>query len=154
MSITNELEYEKASFLSRAIAYGIDLLIYGALLSVASYFLANALGIDLSWAAFKDHDTRNALRPLSYLDTLISVGYFVYLPMQTNGQTLGKKWIGLRVVSLDGQPLNTRMLFIRENIGKMLSTVLVLSGFLMALGSEQRALHDRLAKTLVIRDRN
>ncbi|MGZ4162790.1 MAG: RDD family protein, partial [Tumebacillaceae bacterium] len=92
--------------------------------------------------------------PLSYLDTLISVGYFVYLPMQTNGQTLGKKWIGLRVVSLDGQPLNTRMLFIRENIGKMLSTVLVLSGFLMALGSEQRALHDRLAKTLVIRDRN
>jgi uncharacterized RDD family membrane protein YckC len=118
------------------------------------YLYGKLLNVDVSWAAFKDNDTRNTLRTLAYLDTLISVGYFVYLQMRTNGQTLGKKCLCLRVVSIDGQPLNTRMLFIRENIGKMLSTLLVLIGYLMALGGEQRALHDRLAKTMVIRDRN
>lgn len=151
---TKQFAYEKASFARRAVAYVIDLLIYGVLLTVSIFLFAKLLNADVSWAAFKKADTRNALRPLIYIDYFISIGYFVYLQMRTNGQTLGKKWLGLRVITIDGSPLTTRTLFLRENVCKLVSAVLVFIGFLMALGGSKHALHDRFTKTMVVRDQN
>lgn len=85
------------------------------------------------------------------LSLIISVIYYIYVPLRTNGQTLGKKLTGIRIRKADESPLTAGTLFLREFIGKFISTILLLIGYLMALGQQKRALHDYLAGTVVVK---
>lgn len=68
------------------------------------------------------------------------------------GQSFGKRFIGLRVVCLDGQPLDYKTAIIRL-LGSFLSLLVFGLGFLWMLGDDrQRGWHDKLAKTIVIQD--
>jgi uncharacterized RDD family membrane protein YckC len=53
---------------------------------------------------------------------------------------------------LDGRKLTTGTMFIREVIGKFISGLILMIGYLIALGDERRALHDRMADTIVVKD--
>jgi len=77
--------------------------------------------------------------------------YFVF-PTLLWGQTLGKKIVGIRVIRANCQPdLDPSAVILRETVGKLLSFILLLGGFIMAaFGERKRALHDHLAGTVVI----
>ncbi|MEN9545361.1 MAG: hypothetical protein RLZZ356_93 [Verrucomicrobiota bacterium] len=65
------------------------------------------------------------------------------------GATLGKRLLGLRVVTLDGSPLGYGGAF-RRYCSEMLSLLTFGLGYLMVLGPERRALHDLISGTQVI----
>ena len=87
---------------------------------------------------------------------LIGIAYWVVLAHQQNGQTLGMKLLGLRVISKGGGPANMAQLFIRW-ICLIFDAIPYtwpftgLVGFIVILASRDRQrIGDHLARTLVI----
>jgi hypothetical protein len=88
------------------------------------------IGFGFGWAAL-------------YMTVLLSV---------TNGQTVGKKLLGIRVLRLDGQRLNWWMAFERAG-GYAAGFATGLLGFAQVFWDANRqAIHDRIVGTVVIRD--
>ena len=94
------------------------------------------------------------------------VAALVYAPWmmaRTNGRTLGRMAFGIRVVRVDGAPMDFKRAFLREvgdQVGAVLrprrrcsrSGILPLVDVLWPLWDEQnRALHDLLARTARVR---
>ena len=69
------------------------------------------------------------------------------------GATLGKRFLGLKVVDANGNYPRFWTAVLRETIGKWLSGIILMLGFLwMWQDDEQRTWHDHLAGTYVVRD--
>jgi len=68
--------------------------------------------------------------------------------------TLGKRALGMRVTTLDGD----RISFARatgRHFAKYLSTIILLIGYLMMVwDSRKQTLHDKMAETLVVKDKH
>ena len=87
------------------------------------------------------------------VSVLVYVGMIAYdaLLVQFFGQTLGKKWLGIKVVNPDGSDVSAGQAWGRA-AAKVLLNLCMGIGYLLAIGdAEKRTLHDRLAKTRVIR---
>lgn len=68
------------------------------------------------------------------------------------GATPGKMLLGLKVVRVDGKPMDLLTAFLREVVGKTLSTLPLGLGYLWAFFHPRRqAWHDLIADTLVVR---
>ncbi len=136
-NLTPQEEIRYAGFWIRLMANILDSLVLLAVYRV----LTDLLGLD--W-------TRTFLG-LNYSELIISLAYFVILTV-VYGQTLGKMALGIKVVSQDGSPNTWGAILLRETIGKFLSAILLLIGYLMiAFDGRKRALHDRIAETYVVR---
>lgn len=78
------------------------------------------------------------------------VTYFTYYEVETNGQTFGKRTCGLRVVRIDGSPMNLSTSLVRNSIGVIdgiFPLVLV-----PLLSKRSQRLGDMVAGTMVIAD--
>ncbi|MDX2040392.1 MAG: RDD family protein [Acidobacteriota bacterium] len=84
---------------------------------------------------------------------MIAVIYFNWVYSYVRfGQSFGKRFIGLRVIRADRQPLDYQTVGIRLLV-YLLSMLFAGLGFLgMLWDDKQRGLHDRLAKTLVVKE--
>ncbi len=81
---------------------------------------------------------------------LISVVYFSLLEASPLQATFGKKMLGVIVVDENGAKLNLKKAFLR-NLGKAVSYLTLNTGFALAgLTVNKQALHDIMAKCLVI----
>ena len=71
----------------------------------------------------------------------------------SNGQTLGKELLGLRVVPLDGQPVGPVTAVVRELFGKVALGVtlvwIVVDALWPLVDGRRQALHDKLVATVV-----
>ena len=92
----------------------------------------------------------------SVLGLMLALGvgcYQIYLAQ--NGQSIGKRWRGIRVVRLDGNRASLgRILFLRNFVPSALSSLCGLVGLVDALlifGEQRRCLHDMIADTKVIK---
>jgi len=131
---------QQASISSRFAAMNLDMLIYTALWQGVSMLIernapefANS-GIFIS------------------LSFIFAILYFV-VPTKLSGQTLGKKLIGLKVVpqSGDKEPVSWLQAFLREIVGKILSTIPFFLGYLWAKWSpDRKAWHDSISRTQVV----
>jgi len=85
------------------------------------------------------------------LALLVGIAYFVYLEGGATGQTVGKKALGIRVISFDtGGPIGYGRAFIRY-IGRILSAIVFLLGYLWMLwDSEKQCWHDKFASDVVV----
>jgi len=85
------------------------------------------------------------------LVVLGSVLYYV-LFIGVRGQTPGKMALGIKVVGPDGGPPGAVRAFVREVVGKFLSSLILCLGYLWMLWDEKRQCwHDKLADTVVVR---
>ena len=76
----------------------------------------------------------------------------VYL-CERDGQSFGKRFIGIRIIREDGAPLSYRTAVLRHLIGYPLSVLFGGLGILWALWDrKQKTWHDKLAGTLVVKD--
>ena len=85
---------------------------------------------------------------------VIGVIFFnwVYSYVRYDGQSFGKRFVGLRVIRADGQPMNYQTALIRLLV-YLVSMLFAGLGFLWMVWDEnQRGLHDKIAKTLVIKE--
>jgi len=114
--------------------------------------------IDLSILAIVGSFLRNAFLIVGLPQSILQVFsfapigwlYYVFFTAEY-GQTLGKKVVGIRVVSVDGADLNWIQVILRETIGKILSTIALLLGFVwIFIDKDNRAWHDKIAGTSVI----
>jgi uncharacterized RDD family membrane protein YckC len=140
---------EYAGFVTRFVAFVIDMLtvtITVGTISIVSDFVVDKFPIG--------EITRIFVTILILLTNLtVYIGYYVGLWVFA-GQTLGKALMGVRVISVDGGRITIRHALIRL-AGYWLSAVILFWGYLRVLVDERRrALHDKLAGTLVVYSRN
>ncbi|HWO12691.1 MAG TPA: RDD family protein, partial [Polyangiaceae bacterium] len=130
---------------SRALAYAIDCAVRAAALAaVATAALGgNFAGWDLSGLG-----TGLALVALF----VVEWGYYVACELWLHGQSLGKRALGLRVVSADGLPIGLRESALRNLLraADFLPSANVLGALVMGLDPRFRRLGDLVAGTIVI----
>lgn len=90
---------------------------------------------------------------LGYAATLgLLVLNWIYL-CGSQGQTAGKRIIGIRIVRTDGTPINFKTAVLRHVVGYPLAFLSFGLGALWVLwDARQQGWHDKLADTLVIKD--
>ena len=150
--------YELAGLGSRFLAVAVDTVLQ-VLLSIAVILL-------LAWAEPGARSLGKAFGLSDVLVTaieegiaivfifIISVGYFVLFETIWNGQTPGKRAIGIRVVRDGGYPLTFMDSVIRNLIRVIEAALVYIPSAISALvSSENKRLGDLAAGTIVVRDR-
>jgi uncharacterized RDD family membrane protein YckC len=106
--------------------------------------LVNPSGTNTAFAAF-------AFTVSLLIGILISLAYHAYY-YQSTGSTIGKKLFMLKVIdNHTGNLLTFKQVFLREVIGKFLSGITFMIGYIMGgVRHDKRALHDLVADSRVI----
>ena len=82
---------------------------------------------------------------------VVGVAYYWYFLTQQNGQTPGKRLMHIRVIKVNGEPLQASDVLVRY-IGYYIDSVVFMLGWIWALlDGENQAWHDKLAGTYVVR---
>lgn len=126
------MDERRAGFWIRFVAYLID----GVILGIVQGILMAIFGAQSLTTTI--------------LSIIISLLYLIWYQSR-NGQTLGKKLMGIKVIKVTGAPVTIGTLLLREIIGKAISALILFIGYLMAAGPKKRALHDYIASTVVIK---
>ncbi|NWG22515.1 MAG: RDD family protein [Chloroflexi bacterium] len=143
-----ELAYDVAGIGSRFLAAIVD----SALIGVAQVILLFALGLASELVAFAE----SVLLALGVvLGFAIVWGYYIAFELVWNGQSPGKRLIGLRVVSEGGRPITVLGSAIR-NVIRLIDFLPALYGIgvvTMFIDRRARRLGDLASGTLVVRER-
>ncbi|MCX7572034.1 RDD family protein [Tumebacillus sp. DT12] len=137
----------KASFGIRLGALLIDSILVGIIASILiGIFMVGALSVDGT------EEEQLVVFLIGYLFVFVAAAlYSVVLPAIMNGQTLGKKILGIRIVRKDGARVSFGRLLLREVIGRWVNSITFLIGYLIALGEDKRGLHDYIGGTIVVK---
>ncbi len=134
-----------APFLLRCGAFVIDYILI-ILMPVAGLIIARLYGND-GTRLFKSQVYDFSL----FIASLTAITNLVILPAMC-GQSVGKMLAGLRIVTKKGKPVGYKRIIVRNFLGYLITILTFGIGFLIcAFDSQGRALHDFLAKTVVIR---
>lgn len=158
---------ERVLFWRRAGAFAIDVGVILIALAVV-HRLVEALLMPFypTWVSTPHDDSLWGLFPWGFHDSalpgpvqaLIAVAsaalvmtYFTWTE-GTEGRSLGKRALGLRVVRVDGAPMTPREGFLR-NLAKLQPFILILDTLIMLLAfrQEKQRVSDRVADTIVVR---
>lgn len=140
----NEIYGRYAGFVTRMMAFVIDLLIVTALLAI----LVEVLQL-VSDALPLGRATETLLK-LMMIAAAFVVQYTYYVGFwMLAGQTPGKRIMGLRVVRTDGKRLTLLAASIRW-VAYWLSAILFLGFLWVIIDNRRQAWHDKLAGTMVV----
>ena len=91
---------------------------------------------------------------LAFVSFLFFWGYYIFFEIFWNGQTPGKRWIGLRVIRLDGTPVGVSEVVIRNLVRTLdlLPTAYGVGVITMFINSNSCRLGDLAAGTVVVHD--
>lgn len=123
-----------ATSLNRFLAAFIDAVIVGIVSSILGSIVGQAGGGSRPWINF------------------ISLIYYVVMTYYY-GATLGKKALGIKVVDASGgNKLSFGQVILRELVGKFVSAIVILLGFIWILfDAKKQGWHDKIANTVVIK---
>lgn len=138
------IQYETAGFLWRFIAWLIDTATV-ALFFILILYLLFSLGI------IKDIET--AMTVISVVLFIIKYSYSLLIEILTNGQSIGKKIVGIAVIKLNGNSLSTNDYLIRwayraVDFGMSLFSIGTIS---ILMSEKNQRLGDMIANTTVIK---
>ncbi len=135
---TNNHQFGYAGTFRRLAAITVD----GLLIAL----VASSLGYSFS-SSTKGAFTSNSFALPSFI---LTIAYYLFFWVKENGQTLGKRFMGIRIVRVDNQPLDIGTAVIRY-IGYFISSLVFCLGYLWAIFDPQKqAWHDKMARTIVI----
>jgi len=162
------VEYELGGLGSRFAALFIDTLIQGALMAIViiimlfggltewiARYAGGIIAIPGGMYQYR-YDYNSAVIAAGFiLIFLISFGYFIFFEAFSNGQTPGKKIMGLRVVKENGEPISFLDSVIRNllRIADMLPALNILGAFLILFTKNCKRAGDYGAGTIVIKVR-
>lgn len=146
-TLSDKLDYmSSASFMSRAVAFIIDILAIWGLSQIIIYPVVQLSGMgDLYFLA----------PALSIANIASGILYFAYFVLMTHftQATLGKMVTGVTVVSRNGDKLTFSQVIFRELIGRYINNFLWYLPYLLVLFTERRiGLHDYFADTYVVKN--
>jgi uncharacterized RDD family membrane protein YckC len=90
---------------------------------------------------------------LSFIAPALLFAVYEGLMQRNNGQTIGKRALGIKVVSADGSDMENSQVWRRAG-SRFLMGITYILGFvdsLMVFSRHRRTLHDRFAKTVVVK---
>jgi uncharacterized RDD family membrane protein YckC len=143
-------EYDESSLAAPSMRCSAFLLDYILTLLTPALALVLAVYVKRRWMA---SGAANLIVVAGYLAT-VAVIFFNYIFFYLRrGQSFGKRFIGIRVVRTDGRPLDYQTAVLRHVIGYPLSALFFgLGVFWMLWDGRRQAWHDKLAKTVVVKD--
>ncbi|NLW06703.1 MAG: zinc-ribbon domain-containing protein [Clostridia bacterium] len=119
----------KATFGVRLLAYIVDVIILTAI-----QMLFAAISPDVALVT----------------NVIVTAAYFTIM-VGRDGQTFGKKFMGIKIITADGNVPSYGKAFIRH-IGQIISALILGLGYLLILFDKQsQALHDKIAGTYVVK---
>jgi len=144
---SNDLPFELAERAQRLHAKILDLLIFAGLMTYFFTVAAPAISDD------PQGDPNPLWLFVLFLPAIIWAGVNVYL-LSRQGQTLGKKWVGIRIVRPNGQAASLlQLVILRTVVPFMLSTVgglFTMADIAFIFRENRKCLHDEIAQTIVI----
>lgn len=148
--------YELAGLGSRFLALAIDMLLQFAILAgiVWGFFLIAAHAPHVR-ASVSDRTAESIAYAIVWaIVFLVFFGYFIAFEAFWNGQTPGKKLLGIRVVRDGGYPIDAGASFIRNvvRVGEFALAFYAVSAVTALASPENKRLGDMAAGTLVVRD--
>jgi len=141
------IEYELASLRERILAFCIDLIIIGTIYVVFLAFISNVFGVSNSGI-------------LSFFATFFPffafLAYHLLSEVLANGQSWGKKAMGIRVVRLDGQEPGLSDFLLRAifHIVDSMISIGIVAALLISSSIKNQRLGDITANTTVIRTKH
>lgn len=144
--------YTKAGFGLRMLAMIIDLLLLKIIAIVVGAFLDYTLTYLFDKFTFFNKEQVNTLiGGVIYLVWSILPFFYFLISTWKYGKSVGKFFLGIKIVDQNGQRPDFKISFKREVIGKFVSGLLFGVGFLFILfDRNKQALHDKYAKTYVV----
>ena len=140
-----ELEVVLAEVLSRAAAGMIDLIIQG----IVIFFMGCALFKVIDAIEIEELTTGFLIGGYLILSMLLIYGYHIFFEMKWNGQTIGKRLLGLRVIRNNGGPITVRQVIIR-NLFRIVLDYTGVGVILIFMNKGCKRLGDMVAGTMVI----
>lgn len=148
--------YEVAGIGSRFLAALVDtllILVLQLVVNLTLLFLASVLFGSL----FEQEDTLLFwfLALFGFIAFALLWGYYIFFELSWNGQSPGKRWVGLRVIRTDGTPITLTESIIR-NLVRLIDFLPAYYGVgvvVMFINDQARRLGDLAAGTLVVRER-
>lgn len=143
-------EYNASSLASPGLRCSAFLLDYILTLLLPSVTLVLAVYIKRRWMA---PTAATAVVTIGYVATaaLVFLNYVYFYARY--GQSFGKRFIGIRVVKVNGEPMDYKTAILRHIAGYALSiSCFGLGMFWILFDSRQQGWHDKLAKTVVVKD--
>ncbi len=145
-----EVEYTLADVASRTGAALIDTAAQGlvyivliVIIALVKYFLTEFYDEYYGWI----------IGISIIISMLISYGYFIYMELNMNGQTIGKKVLKLRTIRYNGQPLTLKHSSIR-NLFRLFIDMFGVGIVFMFFSKEHKRLGDFAASTVVVAEEN
>jgi uncharacterized RDD family membrane protein YckC len=149
--------YRVAGIGSRFLAALVD-----SLLIIVLEVIVNLAGLLVARFVFKFSFASDDTTGLAWLLGVFGLlsfaflwGYYIFFEMLWNGQSPGKRWMGLRVLRLDGTPITLSESIIR-NLVRLVDFLPAYYGVgvvAMFISSQSRRLGDLAAGTVVVHDR-
>lgn len=136
-----DYRFAYAGFFLRLVAFLIDMLVARGIFEILKVFLpldmeANILNFSLG----------------EVLSTGLTLAYFTLMTLFTNGRTLGKMILGLRVVSLTSDKLTFSQIIIREICGRFVLNKFKILYLITGLSPKKQGLFDILLDTTVVKE--
>ncbi|MED4602230.1 RDD family protein [Paenibacillus validus] len=146
------LQFRTAGLGSRTAAQLIDVLLL--MLVFGAVCLLIGLALMVMGIGVNDMPGEYALAFIIVFSSVLSGGYFVLAEYYMNGQTVGKKQLGLRVIQENGQPVTFLSAIIRNffRLIDFLPWLYFLGGLWIFFHPMDKRLGDLAAGTLVVRD--
>jgi uncharacterized RDD family membrane protein YckC len=153
-----ELRFVLASLGNRFLACAIDHTIQLAAVLMV-FLMAEAIGYGVQrWST--TFAVQTVLAGAILINFVLVFGYFVFFESWWNGQTPGKRWLGLRVISEDGRPVTFFQATVRNLIRliDMMPAAAILPSYFVGilsvfLNPRNRRLGDLAGGTVVVRER-
>jgi uncharacterized RDD family membrane protein YckC len=123
---------QAASISRRVWAYLFD----GVPITLLNNFAAFGLGLDVSWLLLVFFTSFQA--------------YFAAFWSFGGGQTPGMRLLGIRVVQVDGRPVDP-LRALRRSLVWFFGSFLAITPISVLVSADHRGLHDRAANTIVVR---
>ena len=146
--------YLVAGIGSRFLASLLDTAIV-ALLQVVILIVVTLVIRAFDGTAFSDQISAWVYAIFGLVAAIFYWGYYVFFEMLWNGQSPGKRWVGLRVIRGDGTPITLSESLIR-NLARLVDFLPAAYGVgivTMFVDKQSRRLGDLAAGTLVVQDR-
>ena len=157
---SGEATFEKATRASRFAAAFIDGLIIGLPFAPSYMFAFRAMAHHGRFTILNMCLAMAATGMLFYVGVLIElcIAAVMTVLVHRNGQTIGKKLVGIKVARTDGSRATLgRIFWLRYFVNTLLTMVPLMGGLyalvdvLMIFGETRRCCHDYIADTIVIR---
>jgi uncharacterized RDD family membrane protein YckC len=146
--------YQIAGIGSRFLATLLDTVLVGLLQLVVILVLVLILKA-YDGSIFADRLSAWVIAIFGLITAVFYWGYYVFFEMLWNGQSPGKRWVGLRVIRSDGTPITLSESLIR-NLARLVDFLPAAYGIgiiTMFIDKQSRRLGDLAAGTLVVQDR-